>query len=336
MNPLRSRLEQTTASRARRAALVAAALLLACGRLAAQELVFAPAAEARRLLATTDDFVARLSPFDRAARMKTDRDVAEPEYLEFAGSAALDWDARERSAVETAFRGIVPELERLRVPLPAQILVIKTSGKEEGGAAYTRGNAIVLPSTILVREAQTLDRLLAHELFHIVSRAHAELATALYATIGFRYCGEAAFPADLAARKLTNPDAPRNDHCIRLGIAGASVWATPILFARSARYDRALGGEFFDYLQLQFLLVGGPSDGAAPRASVAAGASQVVPLQRLSGFFEQVGRNTDYVIHPEEILADNFAMLVTGKGAVRSPEVLERIRNALAAAAPAR
>jgi hypothetical protein len=43
-----------------------------------------------------------------------------------------------------------------------------------------------------------------------------------------------------------------------------------------------------------------------------------------------VGRNTDYIIHPEEILAENFALLVLGAGNVPSPEVLTRMREALA------
>ena len=38
---------------------------------------FATADQGRRQLTTVDEFVRRLSPFDRAARLKTDRDVSE-------------------------------------------------------------------------------------------------------------------------------------------------------------------------------------------------------------------------------------------------------------------
>ena len=37
--------------------------------------------EARRILTTRDDFIRALSPFDRAARVKTDKDVSEKEFL---------------------------------------------------------------------------------------------------------------------------------------------------------------------------------------------------------------------------------------------------------------
>ena len=55
----------------------------------------------------------------------------------------------------------------------------------------------------------------------------------------------------------------------------------------------------------------------------------------LEGLYEQIGRNTGYLAHPEEILADNFSLLLmrqmtNATSAAASPEVLERIRAVLA------
>jgi hypothetical protein len=55
----------------------------------------------------------------------------------------------------------------------------------------------------------------------------------------------------------------------------------------------------------------------------------LVDIQQVSGFFEQVGKNTEYIIHPEEILADNFASLVLGQRNLPSPEVMEMIQAIL-------
>jgi hypothetical protein len=52
----------------------------------------------------------------------------------------------------------------------------------------------------------------------------------------------------------------------------------------------------------------------------------LVSPEEISGFFEQVGRNTKYVIHPEEILADNFALLILDEHNVPSPEILQKMR----------
>jgi hypothetical protein len=305
----------------------AAAALLTCSALAgAQELAFAPAAEAREILSSKDTFVERMSGFDRAARLKTDRAVTESEYLRFARAAALDWEESEKRAIAAAYDAIRNDLERLHLPLPPRILVVKTTGQEEGDTSYTRANAIVLPRRH-VRDSPELQKTLAHELFHVASRSDPALAEKLYATIGFHPCGEAVFPPSLAPRKLTNPDAPRNDYCIRVKLDGREVAVTPILFSRSATYDPARGGEFFEYLLLGLLI----RDDAAAESRAAD--TRVAQLNQVSGFFEQVGRNTQYVIHPEEILADNFSLMVIRAPAMPSPEIPKGIERVLAEAA---
>ena len=57
---------------------------------------FATAEEGAHELAAVDDFVSRMSSFDRSARMQTSREVSQSEFLKFASAQALDWpeDAR--------------------------------------------------------------------------------------------------------------------------------------------------------------------------------------------------------------------------------------------------
>jgi hypothetical protein len=56
----------------------------------------------------------------------------------------------------------------------------------------------------------------------------------------------------------------------------------------------------------------------------------VVAIDEVSGYFEQIGRNTRYLIHPEEIAADNFMLLATGAPEVPSPEITTGIARVLA------
>ena len=44
-------------------------------------------------------------------------------------------------------------------------------------------------------------------------------------------------------------------------------------------------------------------------------------------YFRQIGRNTSYIIHPEEVLADNFSMMVLGRKEIPNPEIVEAIRE---------
>jgi hypothetical protein len=290
---------------------------------------FASADKGKEILMTRDDFIERLSPFDRAARMKTDKIVSERDFLIFVGNNVLPWDEAEKQKIANAFRGIQPRVEALSLLFPERIYMVKTTGNEEGGAAYTRGNAIILPKAKLASETRAIQMLICHELFHILSRSNPDLRERLYGAIGFIKCNEVEFPVNLRSRKITNPDAPKNDHCIRLQVGGKESWAVPILFASTEKYDTSRGGEFFDYLNFQFLLVERSGDPPIVRPLLDGPQPRVVAIQQVSGFFEQVGRNTGYIIHPEEILADNFALLVFGERNVPSPDVLERIKMVL-------
>jgi hypothetical protein len=292
--------------------------------------IFATAEEGKRLLETRDDFVERLSPFDRSSRMKTEKDVSEEEFLKFVGENALAWTDPEKAKFVSAFRGIQKRLESLSLPFPEKILVIRTNGNEEGGASYTRGNAIIFSTSEIAVDVSSLQKNICHELFHVLTRANPELRERLYEVIGFAKCDEIDFPAKLAARKITNPDAPKNDHCIRLKAEGKECWAIPILFSRSEKYDAKRGGAFFDYLQFELLMVERSGDSSV-KALYDGEYPRLVDADLVSGFFEQVGRNTGYIIHPEEILADNFALLVLGKSNVPSPEILVKMKKTLAA-----
>jgi hypothetical protein len=290
---------------------------------------FAAMQQGREILTNRDDFVRALSPFDRAARMKTDQIISEQDYLKFVARNVLDWDAGEREVVQSALSDFQPRLDALALPFPENILFIKTTGAEEGGAEYTRANAIILPQATLKSSRANLRGTIAHELFHVLSRRNPALKEKLYDIIGFQPCGEIVFPTTLAAGKITNPDAPKNDHCIKIKTGDESVWAVPILFAKPARYDVARGGEFFQYLTLQFLVVERKDSGALAKATYDPSSPRLLSPDQFSGFYEQVGRNTDYIIHPEEILADNFKFLLLQKNDVPSPEILRKIEEVL-------
>ena len=290
---------------------------------------FATVTEGREILTTRDDFIRALSPFDRAARVKTDREVSEKEFLEFVGHSVLDWTEAEKALLVLALDRLKAPFDRLALAWPQVIYVVKTTGNEEGGAPYTRGPALILPKGVLTPNRPLDPRLVSHELFHILSRANPGLRDRLYQAIGFEKCAEIAIPETLQGRKITNPDAPANDHCIRVQVAGADVWAVPILFSRTDKYDVKRGGEFFQYMQFQLLLVDRPGDSPVAKPLSEGSQPRLVDVQQVTGFFEQVGRNTQYIIHPEEILADNFVDLVLQDRQVPSPEILKKMQDVL-------
>ena len=278
-------------------------------------IVFASLEEGRRILRTRDGFIRRLSPFDRAARLKTDREVSETEFLKFVAGKVIEWDSADRERVEQAFEQIRPALGEFPLNWPKSVYFVHTTGEEEGGAAYTRGKAVILPRTRLDQSPEKLAGLVAHELFHVLSRHDREIRDRLYRVIGFERCPEVELPAPLARRRITNPDAPVNAHRIRVQQNGRQFWAVPVLYSSSDRYDPLQGGSFFNYLQFRLLLESAESGRAVPTAAADSDPS-LVEVKEVSGFFEQIGRNSSYIIHPEEILAVNFALIVTGESRI--------------------
>jgi hypothetical protein len=288
---------------------------------------FAQQHEGIAALTRRDDYIRQLSPFDRQVRLRTDRDVSEQEFLGFTAGHVRPWTADEIARLTPMLEALGEKLRPWKLPLPPEILLVKTSGEEEGRAAYCRGNAIVLPQNMLDQQPSRLPKILPHEVFHVLSSHNPELRKKLYATIGFQPTGEVQFPEALRPRKITNPDAPLNNYAITTeSPAGPVVWM-PVLISKSARYDAARGGNLFNYLDFKLMQL--QRDGDTCRPALRDGQPVLVEPSSVPGYAQQIGDNTKYIIHPEEVLADNFVFLLGGRIDLPTPRIVEAMGNVL-------
>ena len=293
---------------------------------------FATAEEGSRLLGTRDAFVAAMSAYDRAARTGRSGTVSEKDFVEFAAAQALDWEPAEAGKITASVAKIKANIARLRLPFPPEVLLIKTTGHEEAGTPYTRGNAIILPRQILEVAPAELERVITHEIFHVISRHFPELRKALYAIVGFRDCGPLVAPPELAARRITNPDAPDDRYCITLERnsppSTSSLTYYPVLFAEEDAFDPAAAGTYLDRLKFRLLAV--TRENGRWIAQRAGTGLVLQDADSVPEYAAAIGLNTRYIIHPEEILADNFELLVRGGRRVRTPRILEELQRVLA------
>lgn len=148
---------------------------------------------------------------------------------------------------------------------------------------------------------------------------------ALYRIVGFAPSGAIPLPDRLARRKLTNPDAPRIDSVIGVKVDGVATPVTPVLLGDGDRYDVSRGGEFFQQMKFR-LLVLDEKDG---RFRPAGETPRLLEPSQAPDYLDQTGRNTGYVIHPEEILADNFVQLVNGRTDAPTPRILHEMDTLL-------
>jgi len=289
-------------------------------------LTFSSASESAAFLGSEDDFIRALSPADHQVRFG-DVDAS---YLEVAETAAKDWTDDERALVTESVR-LASEGYQARgvtLPFPPTVRLMRTTGAEEGYiGGYTRGDAIVFPDALFEDAPEDLAFFVTHELFHVATRFEPTLRGPIYAIFGFAPCGELRMPPELFAIKLTNPDAHHLQHCVEVNIEGEDLLVMPLLTANAPPAEAPTeAGAQVSQIELRLIAV---SPGGEPLRN-SDNELRFYDLGDVPGYFEAIGGNTDYIIHPEEIAADNFALLVMGAEDRPNPELFEELRAVLA------
>jgi len=269
---------------------------------------FADLQRARHLLGHTDAWARQLSNFDLGVRQKTTALTSLQDFLAFATNAGLGWTDQEEAGWRPLVDKLSSALEGLNLHVP-KIDLVKTTGNEEFGAAYTRVDAIMLPqsaASVPITSPRRAYFLLAHELFHVLSRADSRLRDELYALLGFRTLKGFEYPPELEERRVSNPDAFEYLHVLTVQSSSGSVDVLPVNQSLVPLREAIQLPNFLAALDIVLLSVD-RNTGEARRdrngnlIKYNFGNTNWVPLMQ---------RNSSFIIHPEEILADNFATLM--------------------------
>lgn len=281
----------------------------------------------KKLIIQDDDYSRSLSKFDLKMRVNN----AEPtlENLNtFTQEQVLDWTETEKSLLDSLTKVIsdIAISKNYKFELPNQIAFIKTTMNENKGAGgYTRLNYIVLSKDVTSMPHDKLKSVIAHELFHVISRYNPKLRTQLYSVIGFTTCNHINITTSLKDFTISNPDAPNFDAYIVLkDNTGAEVKCAMVLYS-DTEYS---GGLMFDYMKVGFLKLN-QNDDNSMELFAENGKEKILQLAEITEFFEQIGYNTQYIIHPEEIVASNFELLFQESPKIPSKEILDKIESYL-------
>jgi hypothetical protein len=284
--------------------------------------------EAVSLFCQTDTFIENMSPFDLQARLHNNStNVCHDDYFDFVKKCLVSWSCIDFAEIsETiAYLNTSPIIKHME--FPSTIYVLLTNGEDESNAAYCRNNnCIILPLNKFSKCTSTFENLangsnnwnttFIHELFHIWSRNNTELRDKMYKIVGYE---KLPVPIDLPSKlkdlKMTNPDAPLHDVYIQLSYQDKLQYMCPVLHAKT-KFDSLESTNFFDYLDTKFLFL---DDDLNPTDKLAS-------YDEVTGLYEKIGNNTDYIIHPEEILADNFVFLIQDSK-VPNQEILEAMKE---------
>jgi hypothetical protein len=184
-----------------------------------------------------------------------------------------------------------------------KIQLIKTKGSYYGaGVYYTRENCIVIPAGQLNADNKTLLRTLIHEISHIYTRYNPKKKVALYALLGYNKLPNLELSDFLKKRVIYNPDGVDLAYAIEVSdSSGRTFSAIPSMYSRFSSYRNLplLKSFVFQLFEVS------EKDGKWSVVNKDVGYSE----EQLSGYWEKIGNNTHYTIHPDEIIADNFTYL---------------------------
>ena len=275
-----------------------------------------------------EGFFEQVVPLEMSIQMKTDltgqtREEVLPKYQKMLQEDLLDFSPNETQVLTHVFEEALDMCAAIQkeMPLPS-IQLIKTKGRYyASGVYYTRDNCIIIPAPILPQDTtENYSRFLStllHEIFHIYSRYNTDKREALYARLGFERLAQLELSTFLKNRVLYNPDGVDLRYAITLQDSKKrSFKAIPVIYSKFKDYQPEITS-FFSYLMFQLFEVE-EENGTWRVVQKDVGHS----LEKITGFWEQVTRNTAYNIHPDELCADNFVLLAKSK---KDPTVLDAL-----------
>ena len=260
---------------------------------------------ASSIIATKDDYILYFSEFDLQSRLATSEKVTKEDLIEFLSHQTIDWTNSERNIMNRIFE----ELDNAYIPykrvIPDSVNLIKTTGQEECNAAYTRGNYIYVPISMVQWSYDQLKELIGHELFHIVSTYNPRFRNDLYLKLGFNPCPKLDVPDVYQHLYVSNPDTIGKNCYVKFQHKSGEKKAVPFLYAKFPYR----GGYFFEYFRFTFLEIELKDGKCVPKYKNHRPKFIRAP-QKLFDLCEEIDPyNNQHRLHPEEILAYYWSLL---------------------------
>ena len=289
---------------------------------------FADKAEGAELMLSNNAYYDGMSQNELDFKMQK-KGAALDEYKAFAGEQVLDFTDEQKDIIDSHMERISKVLaERgYKIPELGQIVFINTTMKEEcDSSAYTHGTQIYIDGNYLTQCEQEeqgirfLDYVFAHELFHCITRCNSEFRSEMYKIIHFTtQDNDFELPPSVKEYSISNPDVEHRNSFATFVINGKETDCFTAFI--TTRHFEKKGDNFFDLGTTALVPVDGTDIYYTPEDA--------------ENFDEVFGKNTDYVIDPEECLADNFGFLISygmegpeGKG-YPDPEIITSIEDLL-------
>lgn len=257
------------------------------------------------VLGAEDEYVSATAEMERKAKTRSAQQVDKSAFLQYMRLTARDWTDNERAKIESELPSLEKFITQIAWDKPKKLQFIRANATLEDNLPHTRGTAVILPDSAFSMPRAGFASLLAHEVFHVLTRYNKKLKDSSYQLIQFERCENIFINPKIDQLKITNPDTPLSQHTISVKHKGQHVNALPFIGFDSLDADTSTG--FINKLSVRWLLVKRENNQCS-LSSESFLENSATP-DELDGLFEKIGKNTEYLFHAEEILAENFAAL---------------------------
>jgi len=281
---------------------------------------FADANEAADLLLSNRNYFENMNQNDLNYRLHKVNATLE-ELEEFIKDQVMDFTNKDKAAVDKAITLIKKNCKERGYTLPSidRIVFVKITTLEENKAkAYTHGTQIYLGDDLLKMayeegDAEYFNHLIAHELFHCITRNNPDFRKDIYSIINFTVLDhDIDFPKETSDHIYSNPDVGHHNAYATFNINGEEKDCVVIL-AITKDFDEENDNILSNY-----------TIGLVPLDNL----YTIYSYEEASNFWDVFGENTNYAIDPEEAMADNFGFtLIFGLDGMeyKTPSIIERI-----------
>jgi hypothetical protein len=281
---------------------------------------------------TIEKFFDKVNPLEMSIQMKrnypenTERAAILKDYKAFLREDVDSFTYQEGQKMTRILREACQLYNKIEPKaFPFQIKLIKTHAKHYGqGVYYTRQNAIIIPEQDLKLPDEMLLQTMLHEVAHIYTRLNPKKQAELFQLIGFRRpkSPNLVISDSLYKRIFYNPDgidlAWTTDFTID-GAKNAQVLA--LIYSKVNVYQPDLK-DFMEHMGWGYFETQATDKGLEIR-TIGQRQQSTLNMKELPILFLQKF-NTNYVIHPNEIIADNIKLLVLSQ---KDPRVLTPLTN---------
>jgi len=283
---------------------------------------FADKETAIRILTANDEYMTTMKPIEIALQIGSPTaDKTIDDLKAHYAANVIEWPEAEMALMKALLVTHKKKLHKIEHMLPDTVYFIKVTDAVESGIPHTRGNAFVSPA----RRTSISTKLFFHQVFHILSRYNRIKRASLYNIIGFRPCyfqpGE-----EVDKYTIRNPEAPFTEFFLPVEIDDDDTFVMSYLHTTYDGFDPTVKRGFDGHITGDLIEVT-VDNGICKPVIKADGSPSIYKHEEVPDFYEKVGHNTRFDIHPEEIIADNFAFLMMGTKDLINPEIPEEIED---------